>query len=78
MEDIDPNEIDHTLDRLAQKRLSVELLSAAAHVVDSRKGVQVCEEQSEAINKALENLVTASEEVWPGDSPPELVDLEED
>lgn len=73
--DVDPVDIDHSLDRIEQKRLAVELLAAAGHVQRERDGVRECDEQAAAIDQAVERLGDAAKRIWPGDEMPPLEEV---
>ncbi|WP_121821058.1 hypothetical protein [Halostella salina] len=77
MDVVDPEEIDHALDRLGQKRLAIDLLAAQRDIAESLVGERVCEEQRELVFGVLHDLEAAAEAVWPGDDMPDVGEIAE-
>ncbi|WP_276270926.1 hypothetical protein [Haloarcula litorea] len=72
---VDPEEIDHAIDRLDQKRLAIDLLAAQRDIAGSLVGVPVCEDQEELVFGVLHDLEEAAEAVWPGDDMPDVGEI---
>ncbi|SNZ12346.1 hypothetical protein SAMN06269185_1638 [Natronoarchaeum philippinense] len=77
MDVVDPEEVDHALDRLGQKRLAIDLLAAQRDIAESLVGVPVCEDQEEMVFGVLHDLEEAAEAVWPDDDMPDVGEIAE-
>jgi len=75
--ELPPSEVRTAIDRVDQKKLSIQLIEAQRYIVKSRTGVPICEKQDEMIDDVIERLGEAARATWPGDEMPAIEDIAE-